>query len=122
MSTVADTFLDFLVIALSKFEGNERSALNYDGPTDWRTEAVTRSLLEVWKRRASCTDLQVGQETPSAPSDEKTLGIDDEQVEDIMLPANANTFPAPKDSQQNLGAPALSKAQPEDADWIPWRN
>ncbi len=33
-----------------------------------------------------------------------------------MLPANANTFPAPKDSQQNSSARALPEAQPEDAD------
>lgn len=56
MSTVADAFLDHLVLTLSNLETNEYyllGNLNYTGPTDWRTDAITRGLETMRKRRVA---------------------------------------------------------------------
>lgn len=77
MSTVADAFLDFLTLALPNIECNGNDYLKYNGPANWRTEVITRSLETIRKQRAFGTDHN------NNPSGSGFLsGEDNESVED----------------------------------------
>lgn len=99
MSTVADTFLDFLVITLSKTETNGHDVddiLKYNGPADSRTESVTRSLETILrKRRVAESDLAQASPFSTPKSEDDAFELDDGWVmvskpETMLPPSNAS--------------------------------
>ncbi|KLO20390.1 hypothetical protein SCHPADRAFT_4586 [Schizopora paradoxa] len=130
MSTIADAFLDHLVLTFSKLETNEYDLLdnlNYTGPTDWRTDAISRSLETIRQRCVADSD-PVKVSPSSVPFSEDEVELDDEwvivsknevaEMETMLSPSNANSLPIIDDSRSQQTPASLPPPESIRADAV----